>query len=89
LLRKVAQVFTEATRILKTEPQRAKALLAKEYPSMTAETNEAAFATVSQIWPMTGHMTEAQARATFGYLQPTGTVPIDFPSTFTNELLPK
>ena len=74
LLRKVAQVFTEATKILKTEPQRAKAILAKEYPNMTAETNEQAFATVSQIWPLTGQMTEAQARATFAYLQPEGPV---------------
>jgi NitT/TauT family transport system substrate-binding protein len=89
LLRKVAQVFTDATKILKTDPQRAKALLAKEYPTMTPETNEQAYATVSQIWPMTGHITEAQARATFGYLQPEGTVPVDFPSTFTNEFLPK
>jgi len=89
LLRKVAQVFTEATRILKTDPQRSKALLAKEYPSMTPETNELAFATVSQIWPMTGHMTEAQARGTFAYLRPEGPNPIDFPSTFTNEFLTK
>jgi NitT/TauT family transport system substrate-binding protein len=89
LLRKVAQVFTDATKILKTEPDRAKALLAKEYPTMTAETNEQAYATVSQIWPMTGQITEAQARATFNYLQPEGIVPVDFPSTFTNEFLPK
>ena len=89
LLRKVAQVFTDATKILKTDPQRAKALLAKEYPTMTPETNEQAYATVSQIWPMTGHITEQQARATFAYLQPEGTVPVDFPSTFTNEFLPK
>lgn len=89
LLRKVAQVFTEATKILKTEPARAKAILAKEYPNMTAETNEQAFATVSQIWPLTGQMTEAQARATHAYLQPEGPTPIDFPSTFTNDFLPK
>ncbi|HKS65346.1 MAG TPA: ABC transporter substrate-binding protein [Xanthobacteraceae bacterium] len=89
LLRKVAQVFTEATKILKTEPTRAKAILAKEYPNMTAETNEQAFATVSQIWPLTGQMTEAQARATHAYLQPEGPTPIDFPSTFTNDFLPK
>jgi NitT/TauT family transport system substrate-binding protein len=89
LLRKVAQVFTEATRILKTDPERSKALLAKEYPTMTPETNKQAYATVSQIWPMTGQMTEAQARATFSYLQPEGPVPVDFPSTFTNEFLPK
>jgi NitT/TauT family transport system substrate-binding protein len=89
LLRKVTQVFTDATKILKTDPQRAKALLAKEYPTMTPETNEQAYATVSQIWPLTGHITEQQARATFAYLQPEGAVPVDFPSTFTNEFLPK
>jgi NitT/TauT family transport system substrate-binding protein len=89
LLRKVAQVFTEATKILKSDPERSKALLAKEYPTMTPETNEQAYATVSQIWPTTGQMTEAQARATFSYLQPEGPVPVDFPSTFTNEFLPK
>lgn len=89
LLRKVAQVFADATKILKNEPQRAKALLAKEYPSMTPETNEQAYATVSQIWPISGKMTEQQARATFAYLQPEGAVPIDFPSTFTNDFLPK
>lgn len=89
LLRKVAQVFTEATKILRTDPQRAKALLAREYPNMTAETNEQAYATVSQIWPITGQMTEAQARATHAYLQPEGPAPIDFPSTFTNDFLPK
>jgi NitT/TauT family transport system substrate-binding protein len=89
LLRKVAQVFTDATKILKTDPQRAKALLAREYPTMTPETNEQAFATVSQIWPATGQITEQQARATFSYLQPEGPSAVDFPSTFTNEFLPK
>jgi NitT/TauT family transport system substrate-binding protein len=89
LLRKVAQVFTEATKILRTEPDRAKALLAKEYPSMTPETNAQAYATVSQIWPATGRMTDQQARATFAYLQPEGPAAVDFPSTFTNEFLPK
>ena len=80
---------TEATKILKSDPRRSMALLAKEYPTMTPETNEQAYATVSQIWPMSGQMTEAQARATFSYLQPEGPVPVDFPSTFTNEFLPK
>jgi NitT/TauT family transport system substrate-binding protein len=89
LLRKVALVFTEAMAILKTDPKRGKALMAKEYPTMAAETNEQAYETVSQIWTADGRITEAQARATFAYLQPTGTVPIDFPSSFTNEFLPK
>ena len=89
LIRKVALVFTEAQKILKSDPKRGKALMAKEYPSMAPETNDQAYETVSQIWTKDGHMTEAQARATFAYLQPTGPAQIDFPSTFTNEFLPK
>lgn len=89
LLRKVAQVFLEAQKILKEDPKRGKAIMAKEYPSMTPETNDRAYDTVSQIWTKDGRMTEAQARATFAYLQPKGTVAVDFPSTFTNEFLPK
>ena len=89
LLRRVALVFTEAMAILKTDSKRGKALMAKEYPTMAAETNEQAYETVSQIWTSDGRITEAQARATFAYLQPTGTVPIDFPLTFTNDFLPK
>jgi NitT/TauT family transport system substrate-binding protein len=89
LLRKVAQVFTEATAILKTDPRRGKALMAKEYPNMTPETNELAYDTVSQIWTANGRITEQQARATFAYLQPEGPSQVDFPATFTNDFLPK
>lgn len=89
MLRKVAQIFAEAQKILKDEPQRGIAIMAKEYLSMTAETNAEAYKTVSQIWTRDGHMSEAQARATFAYLQPKGTAEVDFPSTFTNEFLPK
>jgi NitT/TauT family transport system substrate-binding protein len=89
LLRKVAAVFTEASAILKNDPARGKALMAEEYSTMTLETNEQAYQTVSQIWTSNGRITEQQARSTFAYLQPQGTVQIDFPSTFTNEFLPK
>jgi NitT/TauT family transport system substrate-binding protein len=89
LLRKVARVFTEAAAILKTDPARGRALMAKEYPTMTPETNDQAFATVSQIWTRTGTISEAQARATFAYLQPEGPVAVDFAASFTNEFLPK
>jgi NitT/TauT family transport system substrate-binding protein len=89
LLRKVAQVFTEATAILKTDPKRGKALMAREYPNMTPETNELAYDTVSQIWTANGRITEQQARATFAYLQPEGPSQVDFPATFTNDFLPK
>ncbi len=89
LLRKVARVFTDAMTLLKTDPTRGKAIMAKEYPTMTPETNVQAYDTVSQIWVADGKMTEAQARATFAYLQPQGPVAVDFPSTFTNDFLPK
>jgi NitT/TauT family transport system substrate-binding protein len=89
LLRKVAKVFTEAQHILKSDPKRGKELMGKEYPKMTAETNSLAFDTVSQIWTKDGHMTEAQAKATFAYLQPKGPNKIVFSQTFTNEFLPK
>ena len=88
LLRKVAAVFAEAQHILKTDPKRGKELMAKEYPSMTPETNSQAYDTVSQIWTEDGRMTLDQAKATFAYLQPKGEK-IDFEKTFTNEFLPK
>jgi len=89
LLRKVAKVFAEAQHILKTDPKRGKELMGKEYPKMTAETNSKAYDTVSQIWTLDGRMSEAQAKATYAYLQPKGPAKIDFASTFTNEFLPK
>jgi NitT/TauT family transport system substrate-binding protein len=89
LLRKVAQVFADAAKILKGDPTQGKALMALEYPAMSPETNEQAYDIVSQIWSADGKMSEAQARATFAYLQPKGPQQVDFSSTFTNEFLPK
>ena len=89
LLRKVALVFSEAQRLLKTDPKRGKALLAKEYPTMSPESNDKVYDTVSQIWPLEPHMSEEQARATFAYLQPEGPQPVDFAKTFSNAFLPK
>ncbi|MGE4166029.1 MAG: ABC transporter substrate-binding protein, partial [Xanthobacteraceae bacterium] len=88
-LRKVAAAFLEAQQILKNDPKRSKELLGKEYPNMKPETNEKAYETVSQIWTKDGRMTEAQAKATFSYLQPKGNTEIVFKDTFTNEFLPK
>jgi hypothetical protein len=34
-------------------------------------------------------MSDAQARATFNYLQPSGTQQVNFPTSFSNEFLPK
>jgi NitT/TauT family transport system substrate-binding protein len=89
LIRKVAAVFSEAVKILKGDPKRGKALMALEYPSMAPETNDEAYDIVSQIWTTDGKMSEAQARATFAYLQPTAPQEVNFPSTFTNAFLPK
>jgi NitT/TauT family transport system substrate-binding protein len=88
LLRKVAQVFSEANRILR-DPARGKALMGKEYPEMNAEANDQVYAAVRQIWPESGRMSDAQARAAIDYLQPTGPSKVDVPMTFTNEFLPK
>jgi NitT/TauT family transport system substrate-binding protein len=89
VLRKVAQAIDDAVKILKNDPKRGNALMAQEYPSMSAETNDLAYDIVSQVWTKDGKMTEAQARATFAYLQPTGPQQVNFPSTFTNEFVPK
>ena len=89
LIRKVARAFGEAVTILKSDPKRGKAMMAKEYPSMTLETNDQAYDTVSQIWTSDGRISEQQARATFAYLQPQGPVEVNFPTTFTNDFLPK
>ncbi|MBV9262631.1 MAG: ABC transporter substrate-binding protein [Pseudolabrys sp.] len=89
LLRKVAAAFADAVKILKNDPKKGKELMALEYPSMTPETNSQAYDIVSQIWPVSPKMSEAQAKATFAYLQPEGPQKVDFPSTFTNDFLPK
>jgi NitT/TauT family transport system substrate-binding protein len=87
LLRKVALVFAEAQRLLKTDPKRGKALMAKEYPTMTPESNDRVFDIVSQIWPLDPRMNEQQARAVFAYLQPEGPHAVDYPKTFTNAFI--
>lgn len=89
LLRKVAQVFADAAKILKNDPARGNADMALEYATMTPQTNDQAYDIVSRIWTADGRMSEAQARATFAYLQPKGPQQVNFPSTFTNEFLPK
>jgi len=88
-LRNVAHAIYDAVQILKSDAKRGKALMALEYSQMEQKTNDEAYNIVSQIWTKDGRMTEAQARATFAYLQPKGPKEVDFPSTFTNEFLPK
>ena len=77
----MAAAIGEAVKILKGDPKRGKALMALEYPSMTPQTNDQAYDIVSQIWTKDGKISEAQARATFAYLQPKraagGQLPVD------------
>ncbi len=88
LMRKVTQVFTEANRILR-DPVRGKAFMAKQYPELSASANDKVYTLMRQIWPESGRMTPAQAKATFDFLQPSGPSKVDLPLTFTNDYLPK
>jgi NitT/TauT family transport system substrate-binding protein len=88
LLRKVGQVFAEANRIL-LDPARGKALMARMYPEMDAETNGNAYAALRQVWPESGRITDAQARASFDYLQPVGPQQVNLSTTYTNDFVPR
>jgi NitT/TauT family transport system substrate-binding protein len=88
LLRKVAQVFTEANRILR-DPKRGKELMAETYPEMDKEANDKAYAALSQVWPESGRMTDTEAQASFDYLQPEGPQKVNLSTTYTNDFLPK
>jgi hypothetical protein len=61
--------------------------MAREYPHVEPKTNDGAYNIVSQI-DEARQDDEAQARATFAYLQPNGPEEVDFATTFTNGLLP-
>lgn len=87
--RKLAAVFLEAQHILKDEKPRGMAIMGKVFPTLSAEANQAVYATVEPIWTRDGRMTERQARATIAYLEPEGAAQIDVAKTFTNEFLPK
>lgn len=86
LSRKVVAVFSEAQAIL-LDPERGPAIMAAEFPAMNPETNARAYRLVSQIWSKDGRMTTEGAKKVHDFLQPSGQ-PIDFATTFTNDLLP-
>jgi NitT/TauT family transport system substrate-binding protein len=88
LLKKVAHAFYDAVQILKNDPKKGKELMALEYPAMEPKTNDEAYDIVSQIWTKDGRISEAQAHATFAYLQPSGPKEVNFLTTFTNDFLP-
>lgn len=88
LVRKVAAVFSEAQGILLDE-ERGKAIMAEEFPNLSAESNERAYETLSQIWTKDGHMSVEGAKKVDAYLQPKGEQEIVYENTFTNEFLPK
>ncbi len=88
LLSKLARVFAEAMQIVK-DPQRGRAVMAREYPDMAPATNARAYEVMNAIWSASGRMSEEQGRAVLDYLQPKGTVPIEISKTFTNQFLPR
>jgi len=88
LVRKVAAVFAEAQQIL-LDPARGPAIMAEEFPNMTAESNELAYAVVSQIWSPDGRLSLEGGQKVYNYLQPAGDYQIDFERTFTNDFLPQ
>jgi len=89
LLRKVAAVFQDAVDLIKKDPKRAKELLGKEYPNMSAKANSEVFDTLNQAWPANGAMSQEQADATIAIVQPKGPAPLDVAKTYTNAFLPK
>jgi NitT/TauT family transport system substrate-binding protein len=89
LIRKVAAVFAEAHRLMKSDPKRGIAIMKREYPSMDESMNEQLYQMLNAAWTKDGRMTEADGKATADYLEPKGDVPLDISKTFSNEFLPK
>jgi NitT/TauT family transport system substrate-binding protein len=87
LVRKIAEVFTEAQAIL-LDPARGKKIMAQEFPEMAPETNERSYEILSQIWSKDGRMTLGGAKKVYDFLQPSGDKTIEFEKTFTNAFLP-
>lgn len=87
-VRKVVAVFAEAQKIL-LDPARGKAIMAAEFPDMSSATNDKAYEIVRQIWSTDGRMSLSGAKRVFDFLQPSGTTPIVYENTFTNDFLPK
>lgn len=87
LVKKIAEVFTEAQAIL-LDPVQGKKIMAQEFPEMAPETNERSYEILSQIWSKDGRMTLDGAKKVYDFLQPPGGKAIEFEKTFTNAFLP-
>lgn len=93
VLRRVALAYDEALRIIHTQPERGIAVMAKEFPNLSAEDNAAIFKAMVPTWSETGRMDVGQAKRTMAYMTALGDLDlnVDFdPSPlFTNELQKK
>ena len=89
LITKVAAAFAEAQRIIKDNPERAIAVMKKEYPEMSEKMNRELFGLLRQASSRDGRMSTAQGKATADYLKPAGDHPLDLAKTFSNDFLPK
>jgi NitT/TauT family transport system substrate-binding protein len=88
LVKKVVAVFAEAQAIL-LDPNRGPQIMGAEFSEMNAASNQQAYDVVRPIWSSNGRMSLEGAKKVNDYLQPTGTVAIDFGKTFTNQFLPE
>ena len=90
LLRKVAQVFTEATKILKTEPQARQGAPRQGISHHDAGDERAGLRDGEPDLAADRAHDRGSRRARRSRIcSPRAPLPIDFPSTFTNEFLPK
>ena len=92
-LRKLTAVYDEALNILHNDKARGKALMAKEFPGLTPETNESTYDAMEATWAKDGRMDVGQAKRTMAYMSSLGglNLPDDFdPSPyFSNDLMAK
>jgi len=91
LLRKITAVYSEALRIMHTNPARGKEIMAKEFSTLSPEVNDQVYDTMLPIWSRNGRMTEAQGKRVMSYMVEQGGLKVDsnFDITpyFTNDLI--
>ena len=93
LLRKIAAVFTDAMEFIHDQPDKGKAIMALEFPSLSKSANSKVYDNMLAVWSRNGRMDEGQARRTMAYMGGLGGLKVgkDFsPSRyFSNDMLPR
>jgi NitT/TauT family transport system substrate-binding protein len=90
ILRKVCAVYDEALKIIKTQPEKGMAVMAKEFPKLTPEENAAVYKGMAATWSDNGKMNVAQAKRTMAYMLALGSLKLkagfDPSPLFSNDL---